>query len=193
MSSELPFRCCYWLPDGRLIAGQYPGSADPDTARQRIGALLGAGVRTFINLTEEDEPLEPYDDLLGEEARNRNIEVRHVRVPIRDAHIPRPGVMEDILDLIRSEQEAGRIPYVHCWGGIGRTGTVVGCHLVEQGHSPQEALAMVQSFFETYGRTYAPYRSPETNAQCDFVRKWKRVRDTTSEIDRAKPASREND
>ena len=27
----------------------------------------------------------------------------------------------------------GRKVYVHCWGGVGRTGTVVGCYLVRQG------------------------------------------------------------
>ena len=27
------------------------------------------------------------------------------------------------LDLVRAELEAGRTCYVHCWGGIGRTGT----------------------------------------------------------------------
>ena len=171
---SIPFRCSYWLPDGTLLAGQYPGSQDPDDARERISALLDAGVRTFINLTEEHEPLEPYDEILFEEASSREIEVEHIRISIRDAHTPDPGVMEKILDAIRLAKEANRIPYVHCWGGIGRTGTVIACHLVEQGHSPDDALDMVQGFFETYERQFPPYRSPETDAQCEFVRNWRR-------------------
>ncbi|HMA20826.1 MAG TPA: protein-tyrosine phosphatase family protein, partial [Gemmatimonadaceae bacterium] len=149
-----PFPCCYWLPDGRLIAGQYPGSSDPEDARERIAALLDAGVRTFINLTEEHEPLEPYEELLNEEASARDIEVEHIRISIGDANTPGPGVMETILDKIRETQQANRIPYVHCWGGIGRTGTVVACHLMDQGHSADEALELVQAFFETYGRNW---------------------------------------
>ena len=175
MTEELkpPFRCSCWLPDGRLIAGQFPGSADRDEAREKIAALLDVGVRTFINLTEEHEPLEPYEDLLEEEAQQRNIEVVHVRIAVRDAHTPNEGVMEQILDAISEAQAADRIPYVHCWGGIGRTGTVVGCHLIEQGHSPEEALELVQSLFETYEREWPPYQSPETEQQREFVRKWK--------------------
>jgi len=30
--------------------------------------------------------------------------------------------------------------FVHCWGGVGRTGTVVGCLLVDAGHDGQAAL-----------------------------------------------------
>jgi protein-tyrosine phosphatase len=107
------------------------------------------------------------------EAKARDVDVVYIRIPIRDAHTPDPGVMETILDTIREAQEAERIPYVHCWGGIGRTGTVVACHLIEQGHSADEALEMVQSFFETYEREWPPYRSPETDDQHEFVRAWK--------------------
>src|SRR3712207_6971239 len=43
--------------------------------------------------------------------------------------------------LFRSAE--GGLPYVHCWGGIGRTGTVVGCYLVEHGMDGEQAIAAI--------------------------------------------------
>ena len=41
-----------------------------------------------------------------------------------------------------TQRDEGLEPvYVHCWGGIGRTGTVVGCWLVRHGMTGDEALA----------------------------------------------------
>ena len=37
----------------------------------------------------------------------------------------------------------GRTVYLHCRGGIGRTGTVLGCYLVRQGQTAEEALASI--------------------------------------------------
>ena len=45
----------YWAEAGRLLAGAYPGDAHPDLAERKIRALLRVGVRTFVNLMEEDE------------------------------------------------------------------------------------------------------------------------------------------
>lgn len=173
--SEPPLPNSYWLPGGYLIAGEYPGSLDIDETRTRIGALLDAGVRAFIDLTEEGE-LMPYDAILVDEARARNIDITHTRISIRDVRTPAPGVMEQILKAIDVARAEGRVGYVHCWGGIGRTGTVMGCHLVEQGHSCEEALAIVQSLYDGMekrrrGRSY--HLSPETDAQRRFVEQWK--------------------
>ena len=39
--------------------------------------------------------------------------------------------MREILDCLDDALRSGRKVYVHCRAGIGRTGTVVGCLLVE--------------------------------------------------------------
>ena len=54
-------------------------------------------------------------------------------MPIEDLSVPTLADMERILGAIDDELAAGRAVYLHCWGGIGRTGTVVGCYLVRQG------------------------------------------------------------
>ena len=41
----------------------------------------------------------------------------------------------------------GRTVYVHCWGGIGRTGTVVGCWLVRHGLTGRGALDQIADWW----------------------------------------------
>ena len=48
--------------------------------------------------------------------------------------------MASILDAIDAALDGGKTVYVHCWGGVGRTGTVVGCWLVRHGKTGDEAL-----------------------------------------------------
>ncbi|MBA3532830.1 MAG: dual specificity protein phosphatase family protein [Ardenticatenales bacterium] len=64
----------------------------------------------------------------------------------------------------------GRVIYLHCLAGIGRTGTVLGCHFVRHGLSGEEALHLIVK--RRWGNPYADMTSPETNAQRDFVRQW---------------------
>ena len=91
----------------------------------------------FLDLTEEGEyGLDAYAPLLGDGSRA-------VRIPIRDRTHPGREEMVRILDLIDGLLADGEVVYVHCYGGIGRTGTVVGCHLVRHGLSGEEALATV--------------------------------------------------
>jgi protein-tyrosine phosphatase len=160
------------LLDGRLIAGEYPGDRDDTSARAKLGALLDAGVTTFIDLTEPHE-LAPYDALVAEVARVRGREVKHHRVPIRDVSVPKSAVvMREILDLIDAALDDGGVVYVHCWGGVGRTGTVVGCHLVRSGMTGDEALARVAELFKHTEKYPRRGRSPETDEQEAYVRAW---------------------
>lgn len=171
---KAPIPNSYWVND-HLLAGEYPGGFDEETSRERLGRLLEAGIRVFINLTEEHE-LPPYDVILYEEAATRGLRVEHVRMSIRDASVANVRHMRQILADIDRHAQASRAAYVHCWGGVGRTGTVVGCHLVEQGHTGDEALAEVARLFATMSKEKLrnhPEGSPETEAQKAMIRAWK--------------------
>jgi protein-tyrosine phosphatase len=162
---------CYWVLPGQFMAGEYPGDWVRGLARRKLGGLLDAGVRTFIDLTENGE-LTTYDDFLAKEARSRGIGVAYHRHPIRDLDVPTPDAMRAILDLIdRSIAEAAPV-YVHCWGGIGRTGTVVCCWLVERGRTGEQALVDIVLLRE--GIRKRSITSPEMPGQRDFVLGWKR-------------------
>ena len=166
-----PIRDSYWLLEGQLLAGEYPGARDENKARQKIEAILAAGIRSFIDLTETIDPLTPYESILEELAAGMGIEVRYRRMPIRDMSIPTTEVMADILNTIETEVSAGRPVYFHCWGGIGRTGTVAACWLVEQGHSCDDALQRIRDL--RAGTSDARQESPQTDHQREFVRGWR--------------------
>ena len=170
-----PIPNSYQLLDGRLIAGVLTGDRDEAAVRAKLGALLDAGVTTFIDLTEPRE-LEPYEHQVAKLARGRGREVKYHRLPIRDVSVPKSAaVMRQILDQIDAALDDGGVVYVHCWGGIGRTGTVVGCHLVRSGMTGDEALAEVTRLFRHMDKYPKRPRSPETDEQECYVRAWSEV------------------
>ena len=96
--------------------------------------------------------------------------VTYSRMAIRDVDIPSEWQMRAILDLIASARAAGELVYVHCWGGVGRTGTVVGCMLREAGLPASEVLGEIARARAETAR--AGRESPETEAQRQFVTEW---------------------
>ena len=144
-----PLRGTAWVEAGRLLAGGYPESRDAE----RLAAE--AGVTLFVDLTEEGE-LELY------EVR------RHARFGVRDFTVAPPEVITAALDAIDAELEAGGIVYIHCWGGCGRTGTVVSCWLARHGVEPEAALARFAAV--SFGAARRP--CPETDEQRAAVLAW---------------------
>ena len=55
LDPSLPFPRSYWVIPGKFLAGAYPGSADPEEAKEKIKALISCGIRSVINLMEKDE------------------------------------------------------------------------------------------------------------------------------------------
>ena len=169
--TKLPIPECYWVEENRLLAGEYPGHHDPEIMRRRIDAFLEAGVDTFFDLTQAHE-LVPYEATLQEEARIYGIDASYQRFPIRDYGIPTANTMTAILNAIDEATSAGHCVYVHCWGGVGRTGLVVGCHLVRHGFTNQQAIAQVDTLFKTRPNRIFHPRSPESDEQVDFILNW---------------------
>jgi hypothetical protein len=128
-----------WVVPGRLAAGPYPHD---------VAALRASGIDAFLDLTEDGE----LPDYVVEG-------VEHRRAPIRDFGTPSADEMEAILATLDELLAAGRTVYLHCRGGIGRTGTVLGCYLVRGGASAEEAFAAIVG--------------PETDEQRAFVRAWR--------------------
>lgn len=167
-----PHDNCYWVIPGRLLAGEYPGAADKKRARERLTDIAAAGVRQFLDLTEPHE-LAPYAPHLAPLSRMLDRPLAHERWPIRDRDIPHTfGYSNQILDRMDDLLAAAVVPYVHCWGGVGRTGTIVGCWLVRHGHSGEQALAQLADWWDTVAKNDRHPRSPETDAQRQFVREW---------------------
>lgn len=168
---KLPIPESYWVLPGRFLAGEYPGGFNRERVRQRMKALLEAKLDTFINLTGPDE-LPPYLPILLEEAKAHHRQVEAINLPIRDFGLPTHEEMVIILNHIDTTLKKGSNVYLHCWGGIGRTGTTVGCYLVRHGMTGEQALTQLAKWWETDPRrTWYP-RTPETDEQFKFVREW---------------------
>jgi predicted protein tyrosine phosphatase len=172
----IPFPKTYWVIPGQLLAGMYPGHLEPDQAERQIQALLNCGIRRVINLMEANEtnyagqPFAPYIERMRELA-GPEIQVAWTRYPIRDGGLPQPAAMRAILDEIDASLAAHQPVYVHCWGGKGRTGTVVGGYLLRNRLADPETVLDRITFLR---REIRPFEaSPETEAQCRFVRSWK--------------------
>lgn len=169
--TDRPIPDSYWVEPGRFLAGEYPGRFDAEQTRRRMAALLAAGFDTFIDLTAPGE-LPAYLPALLEEARRYEREISHKRYPITDFGLPTTETMRAILDEIDRALAEGRQVYLHCWGGVGRTGTTVGCYLVRRGLSGEAALRRLAEWWQNVPKSLYHPRSPETREQREFVLNW---------------------
>jgi hypothetical protein len=150
----------HYVVEPGLLAGAHPGAGGADAARS-VGALRAAGVTAFVDLTAPGE-LPPYD---GPAAPA----LRHSR-PVGDFGVPSDEQLRGTLALLDRLIAAGETVYLHCHAGVGRTGTVVACRLVEQGATPDQALARLAAL--RVGCRTARRPSPETAAQRALVARW---------------------
>lgn len=166
---QRPIENCYWVEPGRLLAGEYPRTPDEATSLVKLNALVDAGVRAFINLTEKDEGLEPYHTLFSQ---CNAVDLTHERFGIRDVSVPRAHKhTASILNAIDRRLAEGKMVYVHCWGGVGRTGVIVGCWLARHGYAGEGALARLRELWRQCPKsTGRP--SPETSDQEQYIVAW---------------------
>lgn len=146
-----PHDNCYWLAPGHVLAGEYPAA--------HLAAIEAAGITHFVDLTERVGYV-PASAL-------------HLLHPITDFGLPTAAGMRRTLDVITAALDSGGAVYLHCRAGIGRTGTVAGCLLIEHGFAGDEALALLQRKFKAMAKSAWVSRTPETEAQRAFVSGWR--------------------
>ena len=160
-----PIDMCYWVVPGKLLAGEYPRNLDEPSSIEKLARLTEAGVSAFIDLTEEGEPLKPYAYLLNGPS--------HERFGIKDQSVPvTDELTKQALDAIDRHLEAGETVYVHCWGGVGRTGTIIGCWLSRHHEPGQAALDKLKELWKKNPKRHRRPRSPENDLQDDYILTW---------------------
>lgn len=171
-STPVPVENSYWVLEGKLLAGEYPGAHSAREAKERLTQFVEAGVDSFIDLTYPGEfGIKSYESALLELDQNGGSPPEYQRFSVGDMRIPIPEIMLRILDAIDRAIEAGRIVYLHCYGGLGRTGTVVGCFLVRHGMGGGEALTEIRRMRQNTPLSYLD--SPQTPEQAEMILKWK--------------------
>lgn len=149
--------------NGVIYAGEYPGDKNEEVAKRKIKQMHRFGIRHFIDLTEEGE-LTPYSHLLPDDTT-------YTRFPIRDRCAPKSvEAVKGLLLHIEELKKRDGYVYVHCWGGVGRTGTIVACYIAQNQEEPdlQYTLELLRKYFSKMPKS-AYRESPERQEQIDFI------------------------
>jgi len=164
-----PLPNSYWVVPGSLLAGEHPVGGDLPELRARVRLLVRAGIDAFVDLTQVGE-LPEYKSLLPGH-------VHYLRSPIIDTQVPRDlAEMRAIQTHLKAMLAEKRKLYVHCRAGIGRTGTVIGCYLAEQGLEGAEALKQLNKLWRQSARSASWPNVPQTPEQADYILQWARRR-----------------
>jgi len=110
--------------------------ARPDFHSEAIwGWLAEQNIGLVVSLTHSA----PDPGVLASEG----LELLHLPVP--DFTPPSRETIDAFLKQARFYRHEGKGVVVHCGAGIGRTGTMIGCYLVDKGFPPGEAIQMVRT------------------------------------------------
>ena len=158
----------WWVEPGRLLAGEYPGAKAPAKAERKVRLLMLNRVDSIVDLTTPLDGLASYREAMETAARGTGRELRHFARPIPDMGVIDHDGYDRILARIRDEMDSGRVVYVHCWGGKGRTCTVIGCLLIDGGLDYQGAISRIAELRAGTRKAIDP--CPESEAQHRLLR-----------------------
>jgi atypical dual specificity phosphatase len=119
-----------WLIPGKLAKASTPDDAD-------LMNWKSEGITSVVNLLETS-----FEDVLRAE-KNAGFKVLHS--PVDDFGAPELEQLKEVVSFINKDVSAGGKVLVHCFAGIGRTGTVLIAYLLNKGMEMSLAIEKVQS------------------------------------------------
>lgn len=141
---------------GLSLCGKH--AIGPDHA----AAMAQCGATTVVCLVEDYELADRYPDYLS--WLRAHVGTSAVWFPIHDLHAPSLPTTEPFITELVRRLDDGEHLLMHCAAGIGRTGTMATCVLMELGVTLADALALVA--------LHRPMAGPEVGAQRDLVNAW---------------------
>jgi protein-tyrosine phosphatase len=131
---------------GAFIFTPCPGTKETSIA-ESISQLKEAGTQAIVTLMYDDELERNHAQSLAAECEKQS--VMWFQLPISDEDAPNEDflyAMKTQLASILAIVEQQGVVAVHCKGGSGRTGLVIGLLMYHLGYQKEEIITLVQSF-----------------------------------------------
>lgn len=139
-----------WITADQLAGSGRPGLLnDPD---EDIEFIVSQGIGTVVTLTMKPVPV-----------LQRSRSFNTVHFPIPDMSFPTPRDAAQLCESIRVEMRRAPV-LLHCKAGLGRTGMMAACCLVDAGEEPGTALRRVRAVNPNYVQTTSQERFIENFA-----------------------------
>ncbi len=120
----------FWLIPNKIAGGSLPRETDDITLLKR------KNIRHIISLVSN---ISKIHQLIV----NTDIELHHIPVP--DWGVPSQSQISQFLKLVTDILNMEEATYVHCYGGCGRTGTMLALYLIHSGQTGEEALKTIRA------------------------------------------------
>ncbi len=140
-----------WVLDNELGGAQGPAGVGD------LFYLYRQGVRAMIRMEERTIPSDAGGAL----------DIVDMFEPVPDFTPPEQEQIDRMVEFIDAQTSVGRPVAVSCYAGIGRTGTVLACHLVRKGAWPGDAVEEVRRLRP------GSIQTPEQEAAVyEYARRW---------------------
>ncbi len=116
-----------WIIDNVLAASSRPKRTDLQT-------IWKQGIRIIVTLRSNPLP----NDWLAD------FQFEYLHLPIRDFSTPTFKQINHFVKFTNSAQKSEQPVLVHCFAGLGRTGTMISCYLVTKGMTAEKAVQFVR-------------------------------------------------